>query len=398
MAGPLQSPAQQAANAKQNNLNARHLILQKAVRMTQSIAVQVVTAPQSPNNVVNISPQNVGLIEGFWVECWGTITNTGTSSLSLTTLNIANFLTGIMFADLNNNIRINTSGWHLNFVNSAKSRRVFGSTVTLNNATIKYGANYDGPATGQGLIAAPATIASAATGVIQMLYWVPMSYSNWDLRGGIYANIVNATMNLQLTINPNPVIAPANDTTLGIYTSVGATSGSFISASVNVYQQYLDQLPISGGRPILPVMDLSTIYELKNTALQGLSANQEFPVPYANFRDFLSTCFIFDQISGTNAGTDISYIALQSANFTNIFKVDPYLLSEWARDTIHDDFPKGGYYIDHRTKPISTIQYGNLNLIVNPSTVSSATAQLLVGFEDFAMINSITSAGSLPGG
>jgi hypothetical protein len=62
--------------------------------------------------------------------------------------------------------------------------------------------------------------------------------------------------------------------------------------------------------------------------------------------------------------------------------------------------PKGGYYFDFRKKPLSTVQYGNLNLVVNPATVTSTLgpSQFLVGFEQLAQQNQVVGAGSIPGG
>jgi len=143
---------------------------------------------------------------------------------------------------------------------------------------------------------------------------------------------------------------------------------------------------------------LSTIYGLNNTSLTGMVKNQDFPIPYANFRDFLSTSVIWDNGGTLTAGTDISYWALQSANFTNIFKIDPYLASLFVRKRIQCDVPVGCYYFDHRQKPISTIQYGNLELIQNISATVNSGAQDILGFEYFALVNTISGAGSLAAG
>jgi hypothetical protein len=68
-----------------------------------------------------------------------------------------------------------------------------------------------------------------------------------------------------------------------------------------------------------------------------------------------------------------------------------------SRLILGDDFPLGMYYFDFRNKPVSTIQYGNMQLLVNPSTVTDNQSNLLVGFESLALINMITQAGSLYG-
>lgn len=394
------------------NLAARQAILAQALEMTQNIYSTTITAPGATANVVNVIPRNVGLIKKFTVEITATLTNTGTTSVTPTNFNIANLLTQVVFNDLQNNTRIQTAGWHLNVINTvrcASATPPFGTTGggapgpfgnALVNATgvdtpIKYGANYSA-----GLFVAPASIAATATAVVKMVYEIPLAYSDNDLRGAIYANVVNATMLLQLTLNSAPVVGNAADPTLAIYAgSTGA--GSIVAATINVYQTFLDQLPIGKQGPVLPLQDLSTIYELKNTSLVGMVQNQDFPIPYANFRDFLSTTIIWDNSpggQGAAAGTDIQYWAIQAANFTNIIKVDPFLASLWVRKRIQIDLPTSVYYFDHRRKPLSTIQYGNLELIQNVSAAINAGAQDLVGFEDFSLQTTVSGAGSLAAG
>jgi hypothetical protein len=218
------------------------------------------------------------------------------------------------------------------------------------------------------------------------------------LRGAIYANVNNATFNLQLTVNPNLLVGTGVDPTLAMYRSSSGVVATMPTFTITVYQNYLDQLPtLPNGRPMLPELDISTAYMLNNTSFSGLVSNQDNPMQYANFREFMSTTLIFDNAGALNVGSDISYIALQSANYTNIWKYDPNLSSLQTRLIIQDDAPAGMYYFDHRTKPIATNQYGNMQLVVNPNTLSSAAASFLVGYEALALINMVSQAGSLPG-
>jgi hypothetical protein len=71
-----------------------------------------------------------------------------------------------------------------------------------------------------------------------------------------------------------------------------------------------------------------------------------------------------------------------------------------TRNILHVDMPKGCYYFDFRRKPLSTVQYGNLALVINPAIVTSTLgpSQFLVGFEQLAMQNQIVGAGSIAGG
>lgn len=391
----MNAPVQQQ-NPAQANMIARQLILGQSVEMVQQIYSNTIDPRNTPT--LNIPPRNVGLIKGFWVELQATVNNTSTTTdITLTDFNVANLLapnSGIVFTDLNNQIRIQTGGWHLAFLNAAKTGNPgFGNAFVksaLSNP-IKYGNNYTPVISAADLAH---NTGGTASGTVTMRFYVPLAYNDNDLRGAIYANVVNATMNLQLTFNSAPVIA-SGDSTFAVYT--GAT-GNISSITCTVYQHYLDQLPIGkNGVVILPLLDLSTIYEIKNTSLTGITATQDFPIPYPNFRDFLSTFAVYDQNGTRAAGTDINTWALQSANFTNLFKVNPYLESLWSRNLIGTDWPVGVYYFDHRRKPLSTIQYGNLELVLNAIS-AAAQSQVLVGFEDFGLVNALTGAGSLPGG
>jgi len=292
-----------------------------------------------------------------------------------------------VLTDLNNNTRINTTGWHLHMLATARRQGAYGAAF-VNNSPISIGANYN-------VIVSPPQFTAGNQSIV-MYYEIPIAYSDMDLRGAIYANVVNATGNLQITVNNNFFVGSGADATLaGYQSSTAGDLGTFSSLKVTVYQNYLDQIPMTNKGPLLPYQDLGQVYLLNNTVVTGLSQNQDIPIPYANFRQFLSTFLIYDNAGVLNAGTDIAYFALQTANYTNIFKVDPITQALFAREIIGDDFPAGMYYFDSRNKPISTIQYGNQQLVVNATSVTGATSQFLMGYEMIALQNQITGAGSL---
>lgn len=387
----------------QLNAIARAAIKARAVKFTQSIFSNSFAASGTNNisqsqPVVNVVPRNVGLIKGFWVQVIATITNGSAVQINLTDFGPANVLSQIQFNDLQNNTRIQTTGWHVNLVDTIKSRQPFGASLVRTtgfDSPINYGSNSPNQ------ISAPSTIAAGGNGTVTMWFYVPLAYSEDDLRGAVYANVVNATMQLNLTFNPLPVVAFGTDATSAMYVGnvAGSTALAVISAAtVNVFQVYMDQLPVANNQVLLPIVDLATIYELKNTTVTAVVANQDFPIQYANFRDFLSTCLVYVNTAATGArtsGADISYFALQSANFTNIWKKSPALVHlEQERAAIQADFPPGAYYFGSREKPISTVQYGNMQLVVNAIT-AGAGAYALLGYEDFALVQTLSMAGSL---
>lgn len=388
MAGKI--PATAPNQGVANNITARNNILMQGVERLQ----QIYSTATNPANqtILNIAPQNVGLVRGFLVKVQGTIanTNTGASGVALARTNFgaANLLRNIAFTDINNQTRHQTQGWHVNLVNSAKQPMVWGGAYAP-NVPVGYGSNYD--------VQTAASALSVATGTtpVQFYYYIPLSYSKVDLRGAMFAGVVNAVAQLQLEINPNPVVA-SGDAGLAVYS--GNTGGWSGNVTVTVWQDYIDQLPMDqAGNAILPQDDLSMLYQLNNTTLSSLVAGQDFGVPFANFRNFLSTCLVYDNAGTYNAGTDLNYFALQTANSSNIWKYGPEENALLARSIFMADVPTGAYYFDHRAKPISTQQFGNTQITVNPSSVSSG-ASIWAGFEYFAQASQVVFAGSLPSG
>lgn len=374
--------------ADQINGIARQMVQQQSVPMLQQIFSQTIVP--SAQGVVNIQPRNVGLIRGFYVKVTVQFTAGAVTAIVPTDFGVANILSQIQFTDLNNNIRIQTPGWHLNFINSIKSRRQYASSLLTSamdgNAGIagEYGSNWS-------VFVQPASIAGGTSDTATVWYYVPLAYTDGDYRGAIYANVVNATMQLTLTLNPASVVA-AGDTTTAVYKG---NTGTMDSATITVYQDYLDQIPFGKTGPILPMTDLGTIYELKQTIFTAIVPTNDFPMQYANFRQFLSTFAVFYNGTARTPGTDVATWALQSANFTNLWKMEPALIALRTRALLGCDFPYGVYYFGSRSKPISTTQYGNMELVLNAST-AAAGSYVLLAYEDLAYVNNITQAGSLP--
>lgn len=375
----------QLTPAQQNSM-ARQAILSSARKVTQQIQTGNIVPAQ--NNIITIQPRYTGLLLGFFVELIVTVVNAAGTALTLTNFNAMNVLSNITFTDLNNNQRINTTGWHLYQVGTAKMNRVFGSSIPT-DSPIKYGSNYP--------VISAAGIAASATGTVKMVYWVPLTYTMHDLRGSIYTNVTSATATLALTINPAATfsVAAGADPTLAVYQGNGVTLSN---VNYTISQVYYSQLPTdSNGAAVLPLNDMATVYELKSTALTGMSAGQDFPYLYSNYRTFQSTTVVYDNGGVLNPGSDVNYWALQSASYTNLWKVDPTIAALWMRQKFGTDTPAGMVYFDHRDAPLNIQQYGNLELILNPVT-AAAGAQLLVGTEAFALTNQVTQAGSLNAG
>lgn len=386
---------------QQQNLAARNLILRGGVvggvYYPPAIDVWQPQNPILPNgvtfgSVLTFYLRNVGLVKRLVVRFTATITAT-TNAINLTPLGLANFVSNVSFFDLGNNQRINTTGWHLTAVSSAKRRRVFGAAYT-NDSPNGYGNNNNR------VMYAPATIAGNASSEVDFELEIPFVKNDTDLRGIIMADVTQATMQVQITLNPNMIVTSTADPTLAVYQSTGATTGTISNISVNFWQNYLDQLPHGqNGAPILPQLDLGTAYLLNNTSSGLPVAGQDLGASFTNARTYESVCVVYDNNGTLNVnGSDINYIQLQSANMTNILNLDGKMAGLLERNVIMDDFPAGMRYLDFRSRPIDTNQYGNMQLIINPKTVGGAGAAFLYGWEAFGIIGLVNQGGSLPMG
>jgi hypothetical protein len=404
--------AQQYAAAMQQNELAKQMIRNQAIEMyTQLAPVALSSSANNAGMVVNINPRNVGLVKGFFVE-FSAVINNGNASAAVTptNLNVANFFSNITFIDLQNNVRINVPGYQLVFLNTLKQKNPFASAFVGGSSVIdcpvKYGSNTTGTVLGaastDNIWNAPSTIAHAATGVITGMIWIPLAYSDHDYRGAYYANVINGQAVIQLTVTPAPFyLSGGNQMTTMYGPADSATTCTITSTTIQVTQVYMDQLPIDprSGLPILPQRDISTIYELKNTTFTSAPPNSDFFMQYPNFRDVISSTVLFDNLtSPPSVGNITNYFSLQAANSTNIFKRTAGLNQAIVRNILGFDLPTGITYFSYRNKPLSTTQYGNLQLIFNPNSNWALSYSIYHCWESFASIATINQAGSLSAG
>lgn len=393
--GSQMTAAQRAAAVQAQNLAIRQAIIRGGFGQPPAVNMWQALNPNVPANaglgtVITQQLRNVGLVKRLLVHFTATVTADAADDSNLTPLGLANFVSNFTFTDLANNQRINTTGWHIVMLSSVKRNRVWGA-ATVTDTPFGYGSNF-------GENVAAANINNNTSTDIDVWYEIPFAYSDYDLTGAIFADVTQATMQLQITINNGMFVASTGDPTLAVYQSVGAGLATLSAVSCQIYQNYLDQLPVGqGGVPFLPALDLGTAYMLTNTVSPQIIANQDNAVPFVNARKFQSVSFIYDNNGNLNAGTDINSIAITSANFTNITKLDPIAQSLMSRVILGDDCPIGTYYLDFRDRPIDTNQYGNMQLIVNAAT-AGAVATLLLGWEAFGIIGLVNQGGAIPSG
>jgi len=396
------APASNQPSPAQQNMMARNLILKggvvgggyipPAIDMWQPLNPNLAASP-GPGTVITFYLRNVGLVKRLMMQFKATVTAGATSQQNLTKLGLANLVSNVTFFDLGANQRINSTAWHLTAVASAKRRKVFGAAYT-SDTPLGYGNNNNR------IMFAPSSIAANGSSEIDFQLEIPMCRNDSDLRGAIFADVTQATMQVQVTLNPQMFVSSTADPTLAMYQSAGSDLASLSNLSIQVYQNYLDQLPrIGNGPPILPKLDIGTAY-LLNTTSSGLPiVNQDNGYAFTNARTFESLCFIYDNNGTLNVnGTDLNTINLTSANFTNIYNLNPKMLGMMDRQLLMDDFPAGMYFLDFRHRPIDTNQYGNMVLNINPSSVGGSAAAFLYGSEAYGIIGLVNQGGSIPTG
>lgn len=396
-AAPRPQPSPAARNFAARNLILRggqvgNMYFPPAIDMWQPQPV-VLPASPGPGTVLTFNIRNVGLVKRIVFFFKLTVTASAQAQ-TLTKLGLANLISNVTLFDLGNNQRINTTGWHLTAVSCAKRRGVFGAAYTT-DTPLGYGNNNNR------VMFAPSSIAGLGTSEVDFYLEVPLVKSDTDLRGAIYADVTQANMQIQLTLNPNMFVVAGADATLAVYQSAGANAATMSALTVQMYQNYLDQLPRdpSNGMPILPELDIGTAYLLNNSASALPVANQDNAAAFTNARTYESVTFIYDNQGVLNVnGSDLNYIQLQSANFTNVLNIDGRMASLMERNMIGDDFPAGMHFLSFAQRPVDTNQFGNMQLVISPNSVGGSSAVFLYGWESFGIIGLVNQGGSIPSG
>jgi len=377
------------------------IIQASAIERTQSISGATTINPTN-QPIYSIQPLKVGLVKSFTVSITATISNTGTTAITPTDFGASNLLYNIQFTDPQNNQRINCPGFFISLLNSIRHRQLYQTalvqTATDVNSVMNYGSNIN-------VQSMTPSIAAGGTGTVTFNWEIPVCYSDRDYRGIINMAVLNAVSFLQLTF-PSPAQLAAvgtADSTFAVYKGASAANVvSITSATINVYQKYMDQIPTNPqtNLPFLPPIAASTQYLLQSVNNSGgMAANQQFNMPYANLRQFISSIIVFNNGTTTNGGrgngTDIVNIGLQTANQSYVFQLSPAQVAIRMRKVLFCDPPPGTYYLSFRDKPFSTANYGTLQLGVVPAVIGANPPYILNFSEMFANIATVQNAGSL---
>lgn len=363
----------------------------KRIQQIASITAANYTAGQQV--VLNISPAPVGIITRFIVEVTAAI-GIGAAETQTRVQNGASaFFSNVQYIDTSNQTRINCPSWYLHHLASIR-RRQYWNGVAVNdiNGVAGLGANWS-----SGIAAAPASLTAAPGAAnFKMFFEVPLAYGNDDLRGAVLASLINATQQLNLTINPNFFVTSTDQVNVAesAYQSSSAQLGKIGSYTVTVYQEYIDQF----GGLALPQIDLATQYLLQTSGGYNPVANTDLIIPYANFRLFMSTIVRYNNSGVFNAGSDTNYLAIRTANQSDLIHVDPYAATLLAREHVDIDLPTGYYLLNHRQKPLFTNAFGNLSLVFQANSVSGVNSSVLVAYEQLALMNQLPAASAIGSG
>jgi hypothetical protein len=399
MAQPAAQSTQQMSPAQiamQQNMLARTMILKQAVKRKQQIDSQTFD-PANGNIYTCNKILAVGLLLRFYVEveCTYSALTEADSTITATDFAQMNSLSNVQFTDLQNNQRHNTTGLQLAMTQSFKDKMPFVGAKTYAQVEGNFGANW--------ALTYATPPALGVVGKSRVVYEIPIAYSDDDLRGAIYANVVSNQMNLQLTVNNVNAAPSTGDDTFAIFyldPAAGEAGAVMTSVTINIYQEYLDQLPIGLQGIVLPQLDISTLYQLMYTNFSNFTAGQDNYVQYTNFRRFMSLTGIWNSTGtrgGRLVGSDINFWKLVSASLTSIWQEKPLERARVQRRILGTDPPPGTYYFPSRKQPIYTLATGNMQLDLVP-IVAGPNAYLYIMWEFFAQQNTLTQAGSLAAG
>jgi hypothetical protein len=236
--------------------------------------------------------------------------------------------------------------------------------------------------------------AIAAGNVARFQLEIPLAFDpEKDLRGALLTQ--TAVGEAWVTIDWNSLLV-ANANVDAVFNGSGTTTITNSTMQVNVSQEYL--LPQNiGGQVPLPSLDLMTVYELAGAlkSSDNLAAGQEKLLNYPNVRSVIGAYFNY-----VNAGvmqspvTDISRFRM-IANGNNVLR--EYTATEKLFDQRtwmieHADLKVGTYFENHRSKPIETSLFGNVQYGITPATMGGGNTYIEVAFESF-----YTKGSTLPG-
>lgn len=371
-----------AQKALMQNGQLRNILLSSAPRMRKNLG----TFTGSLGQTTRVQLFNTGLITNVQIAVTCPIT-IGVATAVPSARAPYNLISRIRLTDYDGTDRINWSGFQLFVLNCIRMR-------------MPYGVNNDGPivnANGStvlgGIITNPNTPTGVGNGTIQFVLDVPLAYDpEADLRGMIMAQTAVGVM--YVSIDWAASLFTANNLD-AVYVGAGTTTvvvqAGITGPSVQMWQEYLMPQAVNGQLP-LPAIDMQTVYELAGNIRDNsnLAINTPKILNYPNVRSVIGA--YFNYMNGTAMlATDMTEFDLV-ANGNNYLRQDTLLSQQIRqRNFLTGDIAPGTYWYLHRTKPIETALFGNIQAYLTPTLVN-ANAAIEFGYESF-----YTKGSALPG-
>lgn len=368
------------------NQGIRQLLLQTAPRMRKNLGV--FSNPLGQTTRIQIF--NTGLITSLQavVTCPVTI---GIANATPSPRAPYNLISRIRLTDYDGTDRLNWSGFQLFVLNCVRARMPYG--VNNGGPIVTAG----GSSVLGGIIVNPSTPTVIGNGTISFLLDIPLAYDpEADLRGMIMGQTAVGQMYLTVDWNANLILNGANASVDAVYngaaTSTVIMQAGITGPSIQIWQEYLMPQSVGGQLP-LPLIDLQTVYEMSGNLRDNsnLAANAEKLFNYPNVRSVIGG--YFNYLNGVNAmlATDINQFRL-IANGNNILRDDTLFTQQIRqRNYLQGDIAFGTYWYLHRSKPIETALFGNVQAGITPNLVNAA-ALFEIGYESF-----YTKGSALPG-
>ncbi len=380
---PVASTMSAAQKALAQNAQLRSLLLSSAPRMRKNLGTTVASGGLGSTSRILLF--NVGLVTSLQIAVTCPITICTATAVPSPRAPY-NLISRVRVTDYDGTDRVNWSGFQLFVINCVRSR-------------MPYGVNNEGPivtANGSsvlgGIITNPSVPTAVGNGTLSFLLDIPLAYDpEADLRGTILAQTAVGTMFLTIDWASSLLTQNSLD---AVYTGAATTTvalNGVAGPSVQVWQEYLMPQTVQGVLP-LPQIDLQTVYELMGNIRDNanLAASSEKLVNYPNVRSVIGG--YFNYLNGTSMlATDITQFRL-IANGNNILRDDTQTSQQVRqRNYLRGDIAPGTYWYLHRSKPIETALFGNIQAGITPNLVNSG-AILEIGFESF-----YTKGSALPG-
>lgn len=366
-----------------------------AVANNQMRGMLLATAPRMRKNLSTFSLNglgqttrmklfNVGVLTKLYARVIVPIT-IGTATATASAKAPYNYLTRIRLTDYDGTDRINISGFQLFVITCVRNRMPFG----WNNAGPIFTAG--GSTELSGIVTNPQVPTAVGSSTIDYYIEIPVAYeAETDLRGAILSQTGVGELYLSVDVN-SLLVQNGNDDAVynGAATTTVVLNGT---ATMQVWQEYLMPQTVGNGMVPLPQFDLMTVYELNGMvrSSDNLANGQEKLVNYPNVRSVIGAYLSFVNNSLISNGMSGLRLIVNGNNIMKEWNNNDKLVEQ--RNYNFGDVARGTYWETHRSKPIETALFGNVQLGFTPSVAITGTAYLEIAFEDF-----YTKGAQLPG-